>query len=102
MFKAGLAVLISLLAVGAYYVVAALVSIGAQKYFRYDKPNGLLNKVIDFPTKLPEFLFERLVPLRLRLKHSNGKEGYLRKQILFLVVNVLLYSIPVYFLIRRT
>ena len=97
MLAAASAILISLLATAAYYVITVLVSIGAQKYFRYDKPGGFLYKVIDFPLLLPKVLFEKMVHPKAVPYFYDRKDGYMRRQVVYFVLNVILYALPIYF-----
>ncbi len=101
MWNGLLAVLLSFLAVGTYHFLCALVSMAAQKFFRYDKPTGLLYKIIDLPMQLPEILFGTMVRPGTIPYFYDRKPGYLRRQVLYFIMNALLYAIPIYYLLVR-
>jgi len=82
-----------------YYLAHAGIAIGIQKYLRYDKPNGSLYKIIDFPMALPGVLFDRFVPLTLKKRYFRLKPGYLRKAAICFIANVTLYTLPAYLLL---
>jgi hypothetical protein len=84
-----------------YYLLWAMAAISVQKYFHYDKPQGLFYKVIDIPIVLPYLIFDLAVPMKLKRAYFNFKSGYLRKAALCFMLNVALYFIPFYFLVSR-
>ena len=94
-----IAFLTSLGFVLVYYLAWAGIAIGVMKFLNYDKPNGLLYKVIDFPMALPGILFDAVVPSSIKRKYFAYKPGYLRKSIICFVLNVMIYFVPAYFLL---
>ncbi|HKP68632.1 MAG TPA: hypothetical protein VJV05_05070 [Pyrinomonadaceae bacterium] len=94
-----LALGISFGAVALYYVLTALISVVAQTVLYYDRPQGWLYKIVEFPMNLPGVAFDRLVPRGIRFKYFNMKEGYLKKEMICFLLNVFLYALPVYFLL---
>jgi hypothetical protein len=103
------AIAVSLFFVTLYYVMAVVISIGVQKYLRYDKPNGLLYLIIDFPMDLPALLYKHFVPqylkdkveLRRQSRRRDCKAGYLNRSALFYFASVILYTLPAYLLLAR-
>ena len=94
------ALAISFVSVMVYYFLLAIASISVKKFFGYDKPQGMFYKIIDFPVGLPDVVFELTVPATVKRHYFNFKPGYFRKAFLCFILNVILYSIPLYFLIK--
>ena len=82
--------------VSAYYAFMMAALVAVQKWFHYDKPQGLFHKAIDFPVSLPGFIFDLVVPNATKLRHFNLKRGYLKKEFLCFIANVVIYFIPIY------
>lgn len=85
--------------VTVYYVAWSIAAVSVQKFFQYDNPQGLFYKIIDFPVSLPGFVFDLAGPAAVKRRHFNFKKGYLRRALLCFILNVVFYSVIVYFLL---
>jgi hypothetical protein len=92
------AITTSLIVVTLYHLVLVAVSVGVQKYLLYDKPKGLLYRIIEFPMALPGAVTNIAVPQSVKKKYFNFKPGYLRKVAMCFALNVAIYTVPAYLL----
>ena len=94
-----MAFLISVGLVTTYYVAWTIATISVQKFFHYDKPQGLFYKIIDFPMALPGFIFDITVPRAVKTRYFGFKPGYFRRAFLCFILNIALYFVLTYFLL---
>lgn len=87
--------------VTVYYLFLMIEAITVQKFLGYDKPQGMFYKIIDAPVALPGFVFDLAVPKAIRKRYFSLKPGYLRRAGLCFILNVMLYSVPAYFVLHK-
>jgi hypothetical protein len=86
--------------VAIYYFFNILVSVVAQKFFHYFEPRGILYKIVDFPITLPGRVFDLTVPPSIKSEYFSRKRGYLNKEAICFLLNVILYSLAAYLIFR--